>query len=274
MNIASLLGLWEYLKKEQGFKFVLTSRLNQDCAENLFSIIRGMGGHRDNPDVAQLKACFKYVVADQLFVQSHLSNCQVDNDKMLLNISNIAMATHEKTVPEEIEPPPTADVAMLMTTPLSEEEQNVGAYLAGYLLRKVPVNDCNECHHQLLLPQLPSQFKAEYEFLKQKAYKEQGSLIYPTLAMANFVENLETVFCSIFEGIVYMPFVLGRLCKSAEKYCEFLTCEIEECKGKVRKMMQLYMKVRIYHSLKKSNAENAEDKSVKRNRKVLKLKHL
>ena len=38
-------------------------------------------------------------------------------------------------------------------------------------------------------------------------------------------------------------------------------------------MMQLYMRVRIYHSLKKSNAENAEDKSVKRNRKMLKLKH-
>ena len=134
LNIVSLFGLWEYLKKEQGFKFLLTSRLNQDCAENLFSVICGMDGHRDNPDVTQLKACFKYVVADQLFVQSHLSNCQVDNDKMLLNISNIDMATYEKAVPEEIEPPPTADVAMVMTPPLSEEEQNVGAYLAGYLL--------------------------------------------------------------------------------------------------------------------------------------------
>ena len=274
LNIVSLFGLWEYLKKEQGFKFLFTSRLNQDCAENLFSIIRGMGGHRDNPDVAQLKACFKYVVADQLFVQSHLSNCQVDNDTMLLNISNIAMARYEKPVTEDIETLPTADIAMVMTTPLSQETQNVGAYLAGYLLRKVSVNDCNECIQQLLLPKLPSEFTAEYEFLKQKAYKDQGSLIYPTLAMAKFVDNLETVFCSIFEGIVYMPFVLRRLCKSAEKYCEFLTCQTEECRGRVRKMMLLYMRVRIYHSLKKSNATNAEDKSVKRNRKMLKLSHL
>ena len=125
------------------------------------------------------------------------------------------------------------------------------------------MNDCNECIQQLLLPKLPSEFIAEYEFLKQKAYKEQGSLIYPTLAIAKFVDNLETVYCSIFEGIVYVPFVLRRLCKSAEEYCEFLTCQTEECRGRVRKIMLLYMRVRIYHSLKKSNATNAEDKSMK-----------
>ena len=126
LNIVSLFGLWEYLKKEQGFKFLSTSRLNQDCAENLFSIIHGMGGHRDNPSVAQLKACFKYVVAYQLFVQSHLSNCQVDNDAMVLNIGDIAMAHYEKPVTEDIETLQTADIAMVMmvmTTPLSQENK-------------------------------------------------------------------------------------------------------------------------------------------------------
>ena len=71
-----------------------------------------------------------------------------------------------------------------------------------------------------------------------------------------------------------MSFVLRRLCKSAENYCEFLTCQTEECRGRVRKMMLLYMRVRIYHSLKRSNATNVEDKSVKQNRKMLKLSHL
>ena len=37
-------GLWEYLNTQQNFKFILTKRLTQDCAENLFSIIRGKGG--------------------------------------------------------------------------------------------------------------------------------------------------------------------------------------------------------------------------------------
>ena len=45
ININALLGLWHYLKTEQHFQFLLTRRLNQDCAENLFSIIRGKGGN-------------------------------------------------------------------------------------------------------------------------------------------------------------------------------------------------------------------------------------
>ena len=32
-----------------GFKYLLTSRVNQDCLENLSSIIRRRGGLRDNP---------------------------------------------------------------------------------------------------------------------------------------------------------------------------------------------------------------------------------
>ena len=41
--IHSLLGLWEHLKAEHDFKFIFTSRLNQDCAENLFHVIHGKG---------------------------------------------------------------------------------------------------------------------------------------------------------------------------------------------------------------------------------------
>ena len=52
--ILSLLRLWEYLKTEPRFQSILTSQINQDCVENLFSIICGFRGHRDNPDVEQL----------------------------------------------------------------------------------------------------------------------------------------------------------------------------------------------------------------------------
>ena len=112
----ALLGLWEYLKGEN-FQFTLTSRLNQDCIENLFSIIRGKGGHRDNPDPQQFKDAFKYVVGDKLFVQSYKSNCKIDHDKILLDISSVALAKYIKPMPENIEKPPEADVAMLIKPP-------------------------------------------------------------------------------------------------------------------------------------------------------------
>ena len=148
----------EYLKTQQNFKFILTNRLTQDCAENLFSIIRGKGGFRDNPDASQFKEAFKYVVAYKLFVQSGKSNCKIDNDKILLDISNVAMAKYIKPVPRNVEKPPTTEVALLITPPLSLPTKNVAAYLAGYILRKIPVNECGECSDQLLLPQLPSEY--------------------------------------------------------------------------------------------------------------------
>ena len=132
ININSLLGLWHYLKSEKNFRFILTNRLNQDCVENLFCIIRGRGGHRDNPDSQQLKGAFKFVVADKLFVQNTGSNCFPDGDKIPLDVSSIAMAKHVKPSLGNIEPPPTLDIEMFIQPPLSICEENVAAYLSGY----------------------------------------------------------------------------------------------------------------------------------------------
>ena len=128
----------------------------------------------------------------------------------------------------------------------------------------------------MLLHQLPSEYDelSAYEFLRNKTYKETGCLVYPTIAMVQFLEKLESLFCAIFEGIVHMPFILTRLCKSADKHCQFLTCTDIKCKLRVQNMVKLYMKVRIFHALKCSNAYNTEDKSIKQNRKMLKLRHL
>ena len=46
ISIKSLLAIWEDLH-DNGFKYFLTNRLNQDCLENLFSFIRGRHGYRE-----------------------------------------------------------------------------------------------------------------------------------------------------------------------------------------------------------------------------------
>ena len=152
----------------------------------------------------------------------------------------------------------------------------MAAYKAGSLLRKIPIDNCNKCSDQLLLPQLPSPYDelSAYEFLRNKTYQEAGALVYPTLAIVQFVQSLENLFCAIFEAIVHMPFVLTRLCKSAENEYQFLTCRETKCILRVQKMGKLYMKVQIFHALKCGNEYNKEDKSVKCNRKMLKLRHL
>ena len=112
-----------------------------------------------------------------------------------------------------------------------------------------------------------------YTFVHEKTYKEGGSLVLPILRMANFVEHLKTMFCAIFEGIIYMLFVLNRLCKSAEEHSEFLSCKQKKCSVRIRSVVKLYIKVRIHHVLKMSNMNTSENKSGKHNRKMLKLSH-
>ena len=64
ISIKSLLAIWEDLH-DNGFKYFLTNRLSQGCLENLFSIIGGRGGNRDNPNPQQFWESFRYVIVDQ-----------------------------------------------------------------------------------------------------------------------------------------------------------------------------------------------------------------
>ena len=136
---------------------------------------------------------------------------------MALNISNVAIAKYIKTAQTDVEKPQITDVAMVTAIPLSLPTKNVAAYLAGYLLSKIPVETCQDCLNQLILPKLPSPYDklSMYAFLRNKMYQEAGYLVYPTPAMITFVDRLETLFCGISEGVIHMPHVLATLCKCA-----------------------------------------------------------
>ena len=85
----ALTQLWSELHMH-GFKFLLTSRLDQDRVENMFPVIRGKGGNRDHPDPQQFRAAFRQVVVDQLLKPSDFGNCQDDLDSILLSLNHMA----------------------------------------------------------------------------------------------------------------------------------------------------------------------------------------
>ena len=73
------------------YQFLLTSRLNQDCVENLFSVI---GGHRENPDVSEFRASFRFIAVNKLFVPVSGSNCEMDCDSVLLDAASLSETLH------------------------------------------------------------------------------------------------------------------------------------------------------------------------------------
>ena len=76
MSINGLLGFWELMTNEGNFTFVPMSRLNQDCIENLFCVIRGKGGFRDNPDIEEFKDAFMFIVINKFFISKQCQQLQ------------------------------------------------------------------------------------------------------------------------------------------------------------------------------------------------------
>ena len=110
---------------------------------------------------------------------------------------------------------------------------------------KIPVDTCQDCSNQLILPKLPLPYDefSVNEFLEYKTYQEAGFLVYPTPVMITFVDRLETLSSGIFEGIIYMPHVLARLCKCADDFYTFLKCKEVNCSLSLKSMVKLYMKI-------------------------------
>ena len=55
ITINSLRGLYKHLQEKIGLNFIITKNINQDIAENAFSILRGIGGFKDHPNSVDAK---------------------------------------------------------------------------------------------------------------------------------------------------------------------------------------------------------------------------
>ena len=168
---------------------------------------------------------------------------------------------------------PGVKFILLSKPPTSMREQNIEAYMAGYLLRRAKMDTCETCKQQLIYSILPS--TDVYTFLTNKALKIENTLVYPTECFIEFVDKLEAYFVRVFDAVKYMTNVLLRLCKNTDSLCtDFLLCESAVCDAKLQAMVKLYLKVRLFHALKVSNRENKNRKGCKRNRKMLKLQNI
>ena len=106
-----------------------TNRLNQDCVENMFSIVRGKGGHRVNPSPREFRQAFRQVMVDRLLSVSEYSNYKDDVDHFLLNLtSSSTQQTPPPTTSEQIDTATISrciDTSSLIDTVLYQQDVNV-----------------------------------------------------------------------------------------------------------------------------------------------------
>ena len=89
----------DVLHNKYGLEYLLPNRLNQDCVENLFSVIRHKGAQRDNPDAGQFRAASRQCMVDSVMLPGKNAKCIGDVDKFLLTLKNVNTITPPAPTP-------------------------------------------------------------------------------------------------------------------------------------------------------------------------------
>ena len=84
VTIRSVMMLWDDLKKERGFRYLLTRQLNQDPLENFFGMVRMDAGCNKDPPISGFHGTIKKTMMASLLKPPAGKNCEDDLDTFLL----------------------------------------------------------------------------------------------------------------------------------------------------------------------------------------------
>ena len=82
ITLSATLAIWDHLKANHAFKYILTRKLNTDPIENFFGTIRQKGGNNDNPTPVQSLSAFRKLFFSS-FLTSSAGNCAADFDDLI-----------------------------------------------------------------------------------------------------------------------------------------------------------------------------------------------
>ena len=299
MNINALKLLWEILKSEHNFSYLLTSRLNQDALENLFSVIRGRGGHRDNPDPVHFQSAFKQVLVQNMFVPAPSSNCEVDSGEYLLNLDDFSgdSITNALELSESMDTNQTSNVLLAASESFSQFDtnelmsdsvlDNTLTYIAGYVCRKVlDKHNCEVCRQTMLRAETTIIGDKDL-FCTHKAYNTShgcfGGLRAPSDFIIQLLKQCELAFNNLFETLKHVTGIKRQL---VDAICDNLLSDADKpcipspCIQSQRNAISIYVTTRLHYKLKFLKRDAAVStkpgphKPVKRkNRKAQKIMH-
>ena len=286
--IKSLNFLFQELA-ESGVKYLLTSRLNQDCLENLFSIIRGKGGHRDNPSVNEFRIALHQTMVDMLFKTTKNKNCEDDLDHFLINLPCLDSTStitadqnlqedqglDEEEIVNQVAPQGEKDQINLE---LNIQNENIIAYISGYIVKKLKDKLCKNCSANISGSNADMNL-TNITLLKNKIYSDDCTigLQVPSQELIKICMLLEDAYnkfsSQLFQSINLKKHLFRKLKNSVDQelILNLFICD-QACEA-FNKIINLFLTIRLHHSLKLFNQEFAKTNK-RKNRKIMKLSHL
>lgn len=182
-----VLRLQEVFLGDERYEFVLTSRLLQDCLENLFSVVRLM---KPVPTAYDLKCALRLVSVSQFLHTPRATSYELDDREYLVDLLAQAKKQCSETFSEEID-----DSEVLFLEGLTSTECRILYYLGGFILKSVLKHvPCSQCKDALL--GAPNNEYASLTLLKE--YVSDGhNLIYPSSEVIRTLMNYEEHFTGV-----------------------------------------------------------------------------
>jgi hypothetical protein len=261
-------------------------------------VLRGKGGHRDNPNAQELRLALRAAMVDSIIVQSNNSNCVEDTDKFLLTLTSLS--EHSTSQPQQQildelpEPEPEPEPELVPEDQIDEEtrqlwhismpnppppdfdvqlaESKVLYYMAGYVAAKLKSKVCRICA-DVMTGELSGAQHEQFLIRKQYDVSKEG-LTVPSTQLLRVIQELEAIFVANHQHALHADKVAGRLMVQFEqKNSSLPPCPLEKPCTTDKLICKLYLNVRLYSTLKENNMSFASQ-SARKNRKLVKLKHL
>ena len=289
LSLTVLILLWTELRDVWGFSFFLVSRCNQDCLENLFSVVRQKGGSNDCPQCNQFQNCLKAAVVDRL-VRPVGRNCRFipedGNDKEFIDhLLEKTKKVKAKSVPQvhDDNVEELANVNGISNARDSHSaiergigEENVLVYICGYICHKVLfTHECSQCRSAMVRAEAvldsPNLLLTHFKAMTVEG-SDFGLLTVPTAAFISFLAAAD----SVFKRQYHISFHSTHLGASIKRCIRAKTTELQAqlalCPSILDSVIALFVRMRIHHALKHYNKTLRATK--RKNRKYLKVSHL
>lgn len=244
LTTTSILQLQEKLLGTKNFDFILTSRFNQDCIENLFSVLRYK---RAIPTALQFKNNLKLIcIAQYLKCASKSMSYDADDREFLSGFLDIISEQKDKQIIQEIEEI-GGETFMNGIENLNDSEKNVLYYIAGYILLNIKTNEkiCNECFQSICSNDNTNIDTNISNLVTLKNYKK-GCSLYATEDTYNFFLHMEIKFRSLEHDLYNKQIGCHKyLIRILKLDSVIQQCNFKECHNIKDKIMSRFIAFRL-----------------------------
>lgn len=139
-----VLQLQDILLKSEGYEYFLTSRILQDCLENLFSVIRL---RKPVPNAYDMKCALKLVCVSQFLYTPTTTSYDVDDGQFLVDLLSKGLQERAEAEAEAID-----DDEIPFIEELSSVDCGILFHIGGFLLKGImkEVGACEHCKTAVL----------------------------------------------------------------------------------------------------------------------------